>query len=116
MPMRFLLVLPALLFAVACGHAPPLTTQQRGDVADGRQLAEVNCSACHAIGASGESLHPMAPPFRTLSRAYPVESLSEALAEGILVGHSDMPEFQLEPAEIDAILAYIQSVQEPRAS
>ena len=115
MPIRFIFVLTALLFAVACGHAPPLTAQQRGDVADGRQLAEVNCSTCHAIGASGESLHPMAPPFRTLSRAYPVESLSEALAEGILVGHSDMPEFQLEPAEIDAILAYIQSVQEPRA-
>jgi mono/diheme cytochrome c family protein len=57
----------------------------------------------------------MAPPFRTLSEAYPVESLSEAFAEGILVGHPDMPEFRLEPAQINDLLAYIQSIQERRA-
>lgn len=57
----------------------------------------------------------MAPPFRTLSEAYPVESLSEAFAEGVLVGHPDMPEFQLAPDDIDALLAYIQSVQPQRA-
>lgn len=115
MPTRIIFALAALLLAAACGHMPPLTAQQSGNVADGRRLAEVYCATCHAIGATGESRHPMAPHFRTLSRAYPVESLSEAFAEGILVGHPDMPEFQLEPAEIDALLAYIQSVQERRA-
>ena len=40
-----------------------------------------------AIGASGESPHATAPPFRTLSQNYPIESLSEAFAEGILVEH-----------------------------
>jgi len=57
----------------------------------------------------------MAPPFRTLSHNYPVDSLGEALAEGILVGHRDMPEFELEAAQIDDLLAYIQSIQDQRA-
>ncbi|HEX8900857.1 cytochrome c [Vitreimonas sp.] len=80
----------------------------------GRHLAEINCATCHAIGAEGESRHPMAPPFRTLSRDYPVTALEEAFAEGILVGHPDMPEFRLAPAQIDDLLSYIESVQERR--
>ena len=56
----------------------------------------------------------MAPPFRTLSRNYPVNALEEAFAKGILVGHRDMPQFQLEPAEIDALVQYLNSIQEQR--
>ncbi len=78
----------------------------------GLQLAETHCSRCHAIGADGGSTHPMAPPFRTLSRNYPVNSLEEAFAEGIAVGHRDMPRFELEPAQIDAIVAYLSAIQE----
>ncbi len=85
------------------------------DTAEGRRLAEIHCATCHAIGAEDESRHPMAPPFRTLSRDYPVTALEEAFAEGILVGHPDMPEFRLEPAQIDALIAYMQSIQERQA-
>lgn len=84
-------------------------------VEQGRAIVEANCTTCHAVGESGDSPHPDAPPFRTLSQNYPIESLSEAFAEGILVGHPDMPEFRLEPAQINAVLAYIQSVQEQPA-
>jgi mono/diheme cytochrome c family protein len=93
-------------------RAAPLTT---ADVAEGQRLAEIHCSTCHAIGAEGASRHSMAPPFRTLSRDYPVTALEEAFAEGILVGHPDMPEFRLEPPQIDAIIAYIHSIQEQPA-
>ncbi|MDX2275057.1 MAG: cytochrome c [Hyphomonadaceae bacterium] len=82
-----------------------------GSAEEGRRLAEINCATCHAIGVAGESRHPMAPPFRTLSQNYPVNSLEEAFAEGILVGHPDMPDFQLEPAQIDHLLAYLNSIQ-----
>lgn len=82
---------------------------------EGRRLAEIHCATCHAIGAEGESRHPQAPPFRTLSRDYPVNALEEAFAEGILVGHPDMPEFRLEPEQIEALLAYLQSIQERQA-
>ena len=53
-------------------------------------------------------------PFREFSWRYPIETLAEPLAEGIIVGHPDMPEFQFEPKDIDALLAYIESVQAPR--
>lgn len=107
-----LLLLPLALGA--CAQTTATVAPARGDVAEGRRLAEINCSRCHAIGAEGESRNPLSPPFRTLSRNYPVNSLEEAFAEGILVGHPSMPEFRLEPQEIDDLLAYIESVQEQR--
>ena len=85
------------------------------DAAEGQQLAQTYCATCHAIGAEGASPHQMAPPFRTLSRDYPISSLEEAFAEGVLVGHPDMPEFRLEPDQIDALVAYITTIQDQRA-
>jgi mono/diheme cytochrome c family protein len=79
----------------------------------GEALLASNCSRCHAIGRSGDSTHPEAPPFRSLGRRYPIESLAEALGEGLVTGHPDMPEFVFEVADVGAILAYMQSIQGP---
>jgi mono/diheme cytochrome c family protein len=54
---------------------------------------------------------PRAPPFRTLHRRYPVEDLAESLAEGIKTGHQDMPQFQLEPDQIEDLMAYLKSLE-----
>lgn len=106
----------ATLLLGACAHGPAGESARASpDLAEGRRLAEINCASCHAIGASGESRHPSAPAFRRLSRAYPVTALEEAFAEGVLVGHPDMPEFRLEPEQIDDLLGYIQSIQERQA-
>jgi mono/diheme cytochrome c family protein len=99
--------------AVALGFsvlATPLAAAAPSPQERGRALAEAKCARCHAVGARGASPVSPAPPFRTLPQRYPVESLAEALAEGIVVGHPMMPEFQLEPPEIDALLAYIESL------
>lgn len=82
------------------------------DVARGKAMVEANCSRCHVVGATGESTHPEAPPFRTLSTRYPIDALEEALAEGISTGHQDMPEFIATPEQIKAIIAYIASIQQ----
>lgn len=79
----------------------------------GRLIAETRCSTCHAIGTAGNSPHQDAKPFRLLSDNYPVRNLEEALAEGIVVGHPDMPMFVLSPYEIDALITYLESIQEP---
>ena len=63
----------------------------------GEALLIKNCSRCHAIARRGESPHPQAPPFRTLGKRYRIEFLEEALGEGIISGHPDMPEFQFAP-------------------
>lgn len=80
-------------------------------IAAGKAIVEENCAACHAVGPSGNSPLPQAPQFRMLSQHYPVTQLEEAFAEGIITGHPGMPEFDAEPAEIDAIIAYLTSIQ-----
>ena len=77
----------------------------------GEWLAKMNCSRCHAIGKEGDSPHPQAPAFRTLSSKYPIKQLEEALAEGIVSGHPDMPVFVFGPHDVEAIIQYLQSVQ-----
>jgi cytochrome c len=82
------------------------------DVESGRVLLQKNCASCHAIGTSGESPHKLAPPFRTLGSRYPIESLEEALGEGILSGHPDMPEFKFAAEDVGDIIAYLKSIQQ----
>ena len=77
----------------------------------GRSLLESYCSSCHAIGPEGESPHPEAPPFRTLHDRYDVGDLEEALVEGLVSGHPDMPEFEFDPDQAAAIVAYLRSLE-----
>ena len=107
--MKRVLSATAVLFFLA-GHA---AADERSDnVAAGQQLAERLCARCHAIGADGESPFAAAPPFRIMSAKWPIDSLAEAFAEGIVVGHPDMPEFQFEAEDVGALLDYLESVQE----
>lgn len=76
-------------------------------VETGRALLEPNCGECHAIGMDDESPLAEAPPFRDIALAYEPDYLAEPLAEGIVTGHADMPEFVFQPDEIDAIIAYL---------
>ena len=80
-------------------------------VESGKVLAEQLCSRCHAIGETGDSPHPDSPPFRTLHRLYPVDSLAEALTEGIVTGHPDMPEFKFEAEDTGSLIDYLISIQ-----
>ena len=56
------------------------------------------------------SPNPRSIPFRFLGKLYPIEGLEEALAEGIYTSH-EMPEFELEPAQITGLIAYLDSIQ-----
>lgn len=76
----------------------------------GRELVDQNCSRCHAVTSTDKSSHPDAPPFRILSKRYPIEYLAEALAEGISTGHPEMPEFVATSDQVGAIIAYIRSI------
>jgi cytochrome c len=78
----------------------------------GEELLARDCAKCHAIGKTGTSPRPEAPAFRTLSRRYPIESLEEALGEGIITGHNDMPEFKFDGDDVGAIIAYLKSIQQ----
>jgi mono/diheme cytochrome c family protein len=108
--MRLLVAAAALAALAACA-----TSEERDARAAeerGKNIVVTHCGSCHATGASGDSPAPEAPPFRTLSRNYRVDTLEEALAEGISVGHPAMPQFQFAPDDVEALVAYLQSIQE----
>ncbi len=84
--------------------------EQRGLV-----FAKTTCGGCHAIGRTDASALRIAPPFRDLHTRYPVETLGEALAEGIVTGHPSMPAFQLDSAQISDLIAYLKTLEQPRA-
>jgi mono/diheme cytochrome c family protein len=107
--MKRLFLAAALISISAC--ASQTQTAPPAPEARGQALVQSNCGTCHATGASDQSPAPEAPAFRTLSQNYRVTDLQEALAEGISVGHPAMPQFQFEPDDVDAIIAYLQSIQ-----
>jgi cytochrome c len=102
-----------LVCLLTVGLVRPVFAEQTGALARrGEALLTTNCARCHAVGRSGVSPHPEAPPFRTLSRKFKIEGLAEALAEGISTGHPDMPEFIFEADEVGAIIHYLESIQQ----
>jgi cytochrome c len=96
--------------ALAIAVTPPSYAQSDKQ---GITLLTRDCGRCHAVGLSGASPRADAPAFRTLSTRYPIESLEEALGEGIMSGHPDMPEFQYDADEVGAIIDYLNAIQKP---
>ena len=97
--------------AASVGVVLVVSAQSAGDIRHGEALIIRNCARCHATMRTGESAHPEAPAFRTLGKRYPIEALEEALGEGIISGHPDMPEFVFESSDVGAIIAYLKSIQ-----
>ena len=102
---RMLLVATVALSANSALALSPAA--QRGFV-----FVNTNCSRCHAVGRFGDSPLAIAPPFRTLHERYPVDELAEALAEGIVVGHPTMPQFTLDPGQVDDVISYLKTLEE----
>ena len=97
------IVFAALVTSIQCNAA--------ANVAAGKAFAQANCSHCHSIDKFTPSSLAIAPPFRTLHERYPVESLEEALGEGITTGHPSMPEFKLDPGQVGDFIAFLKSLE-----
>lgn len=104
------------LFVLGVAFAAPVPLPASAAEKDLTQKGEVivreHCGRCHAVGLTDSSPNEEAPPFRTLSSRYPIDSLAESLAEGIMSGHPEMPVFVFSPHDVDAIIDYMQSIQE----
>ena len=101
------ILLPLALTLITLTPAMAASPQQQR----GKTFAINNCAKCHAIDKVSPSPLKIAPAFRTLHKRYPVETLAEALAEGIQTGHPTMPEFQLDPGQIGDLLAYLKTLE-----
>ena len=100
-PRQILVTLMLMTPALAASPA-----EQRG-----KAFALTNCARCHSIDRVTDSPLKIAPPFRTLHNRYPIETLAEALAEGIETGHPTMPAFQLEPDQIHDLLSFLKTLE-----
>lgn len=114
--MRLFLLGLALLTAACAGPIAAETgvdqTERAAFLEDGRAIAQMQCARCHAIGAAGASPRADAPPLRYVLARYRPEALTEDLNEGMRVGHPDMPQFHLPIQGVDALIAYLQSIQQ----
>ncbi len=92
--------------------APAAATDVASDlVAGGRLLLD---STAASVTRSVSTMFPDIQKRRrsaTVVTRYPPANLAEPLAEGIMSGHPDMPEFVFEPDEIDAIIGYLEWLQ-----
>jgi mono/diheme cytochrome c family protein len=105
-------LLSAIAAAALLGLSGSALAAEKDLTDKGEAIVRQNCSRCHAVGLTGASPKPEAPPFRTLASRYPIENLAESLAEGIVSGHPEMPIFVFGPHDVDAIIAYMESIQE----
>lgn len=94
----------SMLYITQAGAQTPAA--QRGVT-----FVRTHCAQCHAIDKVSASPLRVAPPFRTLHLKYPVESLQEAFAEGIVTGHPSMPEFRLDPGQVNDIITFFKTLE-----
>ena len=97
--------------ALATAPLPSLAGMDMQLSGIGRNLAKEHCAGCHAIAPGEISPNPSAPPFKDVARLYPPETLEEALAEGIMVGHEDMPAFEFTADQVEQLIAFLKSLQ-----
>ena len=101
------ILMPLALTLITLAPAAAASPQQQR----GKTFALNNCAKCHSIDRVSPSPLNIAPPFRTLHKRYAIETLGEALAEGISTGHPTMPQFQLDPDQIGDLLAYLKTLE-----
>ena len=104
----------ALVIALAWTTAWPAFAQDAGvSERRGAALVAQQCAMCHAVGRFDESLERQAPPLRTMSRRVPLDRLEQQLGTGLLGGHPIMPKFAFAARDVEAIMRYLRSIQEP---
>jgi cytochrome c len=104
--------LPLIFSLIALLTAGGSAQAQRDLVSHGQSLVAEFCASCHAIGVTGESPHPWAPPFRTLSRTVDLDEFPRALERGITSTHPDMPAIKFSQEEARAVRAYLRAIQQ----
>lgn len=81
-------------------------------IADGRKIAQTQCSNCHALDNDAKIRPEDPPPMRYLLAQYNPVTLSEDFQAGLHVGHEMMPDFVFGPLGAEVLLAYVVSIQQ----
>jgi len=99
-------ILASLLLLLAA----PVSAQDIGDAAHGRQLAETWCSSCHIVGpTTARGTSNGAPTFAAVASMSSTTAMS--LHAFLMTPHANMPDLHLSRDEIDDVSAYILSLR-----
>jgi mono/diheme cytochrome c family protein len=94
----------AVVFAQAGATGPAVAATTRGET-----LAGQWCAACHAIKAGQTSPNPKAPAFPAIA-AEP-SATEYSLRVFLRTTHATMPNFTINPDDIDDLVDYIRSLK-----
>jgi mono/diheme cytochrome c family protein len=108
---RTALVVMTLLVSASHGlWSVQANSQEIGNAAAGKQVAERWCSSCHVVGpGSVQGTSNGAPPFVAVARMTSTTPMS--LKAFLLTPHARMPDLHLSQDEIDDLTAYILSMR-----
>lgn len=104
----FCLMLP--LLGAWGGAAQALDPEHRR----AKTMLEDLCARCHAVGKTGQSPNPLAPPFRTFGEKLYDTDMVQRLQDGLTTIHPDMPTFRFNRHEAAAAVNYLRSIQKSR--
>ncbi len=93
------------VFIVACYVAGQATAAP----SRGETLAQQWCSQCHAIKPGEQSANPKAPAFAAIA-AEP-SATDYGLRVFLRTTHATMPNFKINPDDIDDLVGYIRSLK-----
>ncbi|MCX7312369.1 MAG: cytochrome c [Alphaproteobacteria bacterium] len=105
--MRMLFALGASLVMVLATQQPTRAQSPKAEVEEGHAYAKEWCTGCHRVDS--EKAGVFAADFAEVAKLPSTTALS--LKVFLQTSHKDMPNFILNPAEADAIIAYILSLK-----
>ena len=98
-------LLPLMLAATPAGAQPVPTLASRGEA-----ILTGDCAVCHAVGGTTGGPVYIAPSFTEIARRADLGTLRESLQRDTVAGHPAMPRTSLSPADVEAILSYLEAL------
>lgn len=114
--MRSALIILLTCAGAACAPPPgdarlDSTGMEAAAAARAEVIVRSNCSGCHAVGLTGASPLPSAPPFREVAARRDLFLLQEDFGRGLVTSHPDMPPYRYRASEIDDLMAYFRRLE-----
>jgi mono/diheme cytochrome c family protein len=110
--MKPLLAIGLAILSLAA--ATPALAQTNTDlVKRGEAILSGDCAMCHAVHGSGFGAPGGIPSFSAIARRSDFAELRRELQSGVTSGHPAMPTVSLSGSEIEAVLAYLHTLQQP---
>ncbi len=97
------------LALIAAGGMVAAAPSLAADLARGAQLAQHWCASCHVVGRSAPKVIQQGPPsFQAIARSGTTRSRLKVFLSH---PHGGMPDLSLSRAEIDDLIAYIETLR-----